>query len=234
MDLKRFFCDNITDNYAYLYGDEFYHATKVTRHKIGYKLIVCDNGIWDYYCTIEEIGKDFLKALIDKKVPNACENAYKLRLFVGNNKKIDSVVQQAVECGVNEIIPFLSQHCNEPTIHHDRLQKIIVESSKQCGRSKLARLKPMIDFQTLIEDTKTGKTFAFYELDRSNRVIEETIAADTINIIIGCEGGFSEEEIALFRSNGIKTYSLGNRILRVPTAVVAACSVINEKMDNLK
>ena len=73
MDLKRFFTDKIEDDYAFLTGKEFYHAVKVVRLKIGYKLIICDNSGMDYYCTIDEITKDYLRAKIDKSVANDTE-----------------------------------------------------------------------------------------------------------------------------------------------------------------
>ena len=63
MDLKRFFTDEkITGNTAKLTGNEFYHAVKVTRHKNGYKLILCDNDRYDYYATITDIG--FLRQVV--------------------------------------------------------------------------------------------------------------------------------------------------------------------------
>ena len=92
MDLKRFFCENkIIGNKIILSGEEFYHAIKVTRHKVGYKIIVCDNGDIDYYATITEINKDNLVAIIDKKEQNFCESNLDVTLFIGNNKNIDSI-----------------------------------------------------------------------------------------------------------------------------------------------
>ncbi len=232
MDLKRFFCDEkINGDIVKLSGDEFYHAVKVTRHKVGYKLILCDNGNYDYYATIKEINRDFLIAKIDKRVFNPVESDFKLNLYIGNNKDIDSVVQKAVEMGVNSITPFVSERCNVKEINYERLNKIVLESSKQCGRARLATINEQITFEEAVTQAKTGEVFLFYEFEDKNFVRDTLIKSKEISIFIGTEGGFSEEEIAFAHKEGIKTYSLGKRIMRVATAVVSACALVNDKAE---
>lgn len=233
MDLKRFFTDEeIIGDSIVLTGAEYYHAVKVTRHKIGYKIIVCNNTNKDYYCTITDISKSELTAKIDDVLINESEPDYNLSLYIGNNKDLDTVVQKAVECGVKNIIPFTSQHCNIDTINYDRLNKIILESSKQCGRSVLANLKPLTTFEESIKEAKNGCILAFYEHERKNKLKSDSLTGKDINIFIGCEGGFSEDEINLLKSNNVMPYTLGNRILRVSTAVVAACISVNNILDD--
>lgn len=233
MDLKRFFSNEkiIGDN-AILTGEEFYHAVKVTRHKIGYKLIICDNGTNDYYCTVTEIASDRLTAHIDEIKNNDSELPYKLSLYIGNNKDLDVVTQKAVEMGVTKIIPFTSQHCNVKIVPYDRLRKIITESAKQCGRSVLPTIDEMVNFPDVLQQLTSKQTFAFYEYERTNKVKNATLTEiKDVAILIGCEGGFSKEEIAALSQKGIFTYSLGKRILRVSTAVVAACAIVNDKIE---
>ena len=87
MDLKRFFTDEeIIGDSIVLTGAEYYHAVKVTRHKIGYKIIVCNNTNKDYYCTITDISKSELTAKIDDVLINESEPDYNLSLYIGNNK----------------------------------------------------------------------------------------------------------------------------------------------------
>ena len=234
MDLKRFFTDEpICDKKVVLTGDEFYHCCKVTRHKVGYKIILCDNGDMDYYATIREINKDSLTAEIYDSKTNDVESKIPLTLYIGNNKDIDDVVQKAVELGVMEIIPFVSQHCNVESIKKERLKKIVLESSKQCGRSRLAKIGDLVSFDEMLASAKNKQCFAFYEFERLNKVMNAPFQAKETALIIGCEGGFSVEEIEKMRQAEISTYTLGKRILRVATAVVSAITLINEKMDEL-
>lgn len=232
MDLKRFFCDEkITGDVAYLRGEEFYHAVKVTRHKVGFKLILCDDGDTDYYATIREINKDYLVAAIDERVPNPVESAFRLNLYIGNNKDLDTVVQKAVEMGVNSVTPFISERCNVKQVNYERLNKIVLESSKQCGRARLAAVKPQISFEKAVDEAANGDVFFFYEFEKENFVRDAVIGGKDINVFIGPEGGFSEKETAYAHERGIRTYSLGKRIMRVATAVIAACALINDKAD---
>jgi 16S rRNA (uracil1498-N3)-methyltransferase len=232
MDIKRFFSsDKICGDTVKLYGEEFYHAVKVTRHKVGYKIIVCDNTDKNYYATVTDIRDDCLTAKIDRVERNETESDFFLTLFIGNNKDLDTVVQKAVELGVGRIVPFTSQHCNENAINLQRLEKIVTESSKQCGRSRLAVVSELVSFDEALKEAKKMQTLAFYEFERGHKVKDSGLVKGDVSVIIGCEGGFSLEEIDKIKDSGIETYTLGKRVLRVATAVVSACTLINEKMD---
>ena len=234
MDLKRFFTDKIVveNNIAFLTGKEFYHATKVVRLKVGYKLIICDNSGFDYYCTVESITKDELIAKIDKRVANDTEISTYITLYIGINKDLDTAVQKAVELGVRRIVPFVSQHANLTNINKERLTSIILESSKQCGRAVLAEISDVIQFSEILNEDET--ILAFYEFERKNRVKDLNINNnDKIGLIIGCEGGFSQEEYKQMQSKGFYVLTLGKRILRVSTAVVSALTLVNEKLGEV-
>ncbi len=230
MDLKRFFTDTLDEEFATLTGSEFIHAVKVVRLKVGYKLIVCNNTPYDYYGEVCSIEKDSLLIKIEKKVWNDTELSKNVTLYIGNNKELDTVVQKAVEMGVKRIVPFFSQHCNCPTINETRLKTIVAESSKQCGRSILAEVSPLLPFSEALADMK-GTKCAFYEYERENKVADVPMQDEDISVVIGCEGGFSQEETEAMRQNGCRLLTLGKRILRVSTAVVSACTLINERMD---
>ena len=231
MDLKRFFTDRPIGEYAYLSGQEFFHAVKVVRLKVGYKLIVCQGDDYDYYCTVEEIGKDQLIAKVDKKVSNDTELHHNVTLFIGANKDLDTVVQKAVELGACRIVPFTSQHSNVNKINRERLETIVMESSKQCGRSKLATVGDLISFTEI--DTDDKQVFAFYEFERNNKVSDVTMNDKDIAVVIGSEGGFSVEEYDIMLEKGWHVLTLGKRILRVSTAVVSALTLVNERSGEL-
>ena len=231
MDLKRFFSNEPIDEYAYLYGQEFIHAVKVVRLKIGYKLIVCQGDDKDYYCTVEEISKNYLKAKVDEIRRNETEIGREIILYIGLNKDIDTVVQKAVELGVTKIVPFYSQHSNVDKINRQRLETIVTESSKQCGRSRLAKITDPIRFSEI--EGKNETIFAFYEFERNLKVSEAPVPDGDIGIVIGSEGGFSVEEYQTMLEKNFFVLTLGKRILRVSTAVVSAITLVNEKIGEL-
>ncbi len=243
MDLKRFFTDTIEDGYAYLVGGEYIHAVTVCRLKPGYKIIVCNNSGLDYFCTIEEIIRTpqtekfpsnktgYVKAKINKTVSNDTETKHFFTLYIGNNKHIDEVVQKAVELGVSSIVPFISQHCNVPTINKKRLETIALESAKQCQRAVLCTIEDPISFDQIGKDDE--EVYAFYEFERNNKVSDQPLTDKNIGIVIGCEGGFSENEYKAMIEKGFHVLTLGKSILRVSTAVVSAITLLKERMGEL-
>ena len=235
MDLKRFFTDNINekDSVAVLEGEEFFHAVKVTRHKVGYKLIVCNNTKYDYYCTVTNVNSDSLIAKIDEKKLNDAETDRDITLYIGLNKDIDTVVQKAVELGIKRIVPYYSQHSNVDKINIDRLNKIVLESSKQCGRSTLAKIEPVIKIDEAIDDAKNTDIMFFYEFERDNKVSDTELRHNDISIFIGPEGGYSMEEKEKFVKVGANVLTLGKRILRISTAVVSAITLVLEKTGEI-
>lgn len=227
MDLKRFFTQDINNGSAVLTGEEFYHAVKVTRHKIGYNLIVCDGSNFDYYATVKAIKSDSLIAEIYDTAINTSETLANVNLYIGVNKDLDTVVQKAVELGVKSITPFTSQHGNLSEVNYDRLQKIVLTSSKQCGRAALAKANPILTFEQAIKEAAATELLFFYEFAQDARISNTAIDfTKAISIFVGPEGGFSTEEAKQVKDIGGKILGLGKRILRVSTAVCAAVTLI--------
>ena len=236
MDLKRFFTFNeIKDNVVVIDGDEFFHATKVSRLKKGFKFIACNNTDKDYYCIIKDIRKEYLIAEIESIETNPTFENIDITLCIGICKNLDGVIQKAVEMGVNRIIPFISQHTNIANINFPRINKIILESSKQCGRSKLLEINEIISFDKAIQEAGQCKNkIIFYEFERENFIKGKLLKDEKdLYLFIGSEGGFCEKEIMKSKENGYKICSLGKRILRVETAVVASLTLCHQEMNNL-
>jgi len=227
MDLKRFFAeDKIVSDTVEISGAEFIHAVAVTRHKVGYKLIVCDNSGFDFYATVIEVGKKSLRVKIDKKEKNAAELKNRLHLYIGACKDLDTVVQKAVELGVTDITPFTSAHTNAAQISQERLNKIVLEASKQTGRAALANVHPLCALKDALSVSTATNKLAFYEFEREKKVSDLPLKNADTAIIIGGEGGFSIEEADLMREAGFTLLTLGKRILRVATAVVSAITLV--------
>lgn len=233
MDLKRFFSEEIDypNRKAVLRGEEFVHAVKVTRHKIGYFLILSGNDGYDYYAKVSDITSDALYAEITERILNDSETVRPVVLYAGVGKDLDTVVQKAVELGVKKIIPFFSERTNIDKVNLLRLKKIVFESSKQCGRSCLAEIAEPVTFKQAAEDASSGHAIMFYEFERESKISSADWNDEKeINVFIGAEGGFSEAEKNYFVDKGGKTYTLGKRILRVATAVVSALTLVLEKL----
>lgn len=237
MDIKRFFVfESPVDGCFMLKNAEFHHAIKVSRLKEGYKIIVNNNTNIDYYCTIKKINKDNCLVEIDLEEKNEAFDEVDITLYIGVCKELDTVVQKAVEMGVKKVVPYNSQHSNIKNLNYERLNKIVMESTKQCGRSNLMAIGEMITFEeALNESTKENrKTILFYEFERINK-ISEIINNDikSLAVFIGCEGGFALGEIENAKTKGVHILTLGKRVLRVETAVVAGLALCLQGLGRL-
>lgn len=236
MDYKRFFTSEpIKDGLVILKDNEFYHASKVLRLKEGYKIIVNNNTNIDYYCEIDKIGKDYIWAKVEGEQLNDAYDDTDVTLNIGLCKEFDTVIQKSVEMGVKKVVPFISQHTNVKTINYDRINKIILESTKQCGRPNLMEIEPTISFAEAINTVDSfDSVLFFYEFERNNQIKDIDLSLkNKVSIFIGSEGGFSQEEIEKVLKKDINILTLGKRILRVQTAVVAALALCLQGMNKL-
>jgi len=146
--------------------------------------------------------------------------------------KMDLVVQKATELGAKVIIPVLSERCvsSPKSTKIIRWQKIAVESLKQCGRGYLPEIKEFTSLDSL--KFESGKTLLLWEKAEKHisQVIEKT---QRINVIVGPEGSFTEEEVEKLTRNGATPVHIGKVILRSETASVYILSVIKFLAEGL-
>lgn len=236
-EFRRFFVEKIT-NPLVITGEEFNHAVNVLRVKKEQVILVCDNSLYEYLFKIEEINKkDLVCSLVEKK-ESQTETKEKVCLICGYLKgdKTELVVQKATELGVKEIIIFDSKFSSAFFSENKllRLKKVAIESAKQCGRS----IVPNINYCNTLEKALLtckdyqNKLFAC-EFAEKGEVKLETLSGSTA-IVVGSEGGFSQEEFKKATELGYKTVYLGKRILRAETACIALTAIIMNALGELE
>lgn len=227
--LRRFFVKNITVGEYELIGEEFNHASNVLRLKAGESLLLCNNTGMEYPSNILAVEKKKMLLMVGEGVPCPNEPKVEIALCCGYLKgdKTELVVQKATELGVSHIIvfdsAFSSAYVSDNKI--ERLIRVAEESAKQCGRATY----PMVTYLPFKEAlTKAkgyqNKIFAC-EFENEKIFTLDKISGNTF-IVVGSEGGFSEEERQYALSCGFHSVSLGNRILRAETACIALVSVL--------
>lgn len=232
MEIRRFYSKNKKGGAFIIDGEEAHHAIKVLRYKVGYLLTVFDGTGKDYNCTVREVGKDYLVAGIDSVEENDTEHKVKLHLYQGLAKldKMEFIIQKAVELGVSEITPVITARSEKDT-KLEKLEKIAINAAKQCGASKLTKINKPIYFQEIPADTLT--IFA-YEGEKTRDLKEVTLGRfQKINLVIGAEGGFTEDEAQAICEKGALSVSLGKRILRTETAGIVLSSIILYKAGSI-
>ena len=241
MEIRRFYvdCNDINEDVVTISGDEFWHLTKVLRYKVGYQIIVCNNKDGkDYYCTIKTIEKDYCTAIVQKICDNECKTKVAVTLYQALPKgdKIDLILQKAVELGVQDIVFFNSDYVSEKKFNLDRLNKINVEACKQCGRSRISNISGLLTFDKMLDSLKIyDKVIICYEDEKVNSIKceLENCTYNNIAIIIGSEGGFSEQEVDLCKKQGAVSVTLGSRIMRCETASIVTCGIVMYELGEM-
>lgn len=218
------------------------HITNVLRLNKGDRIMLAEPGSYVYESEISIIKPDLIETIILNKYKSDKKLNINITLAqsVLKSQKHDFVIQKAVELGVKIIIPFISQNTvvkmeseKDKAQKLSRWQKIAYEASKQCKRIDMPEIDHIIDLNKLIELNNFDIMFACAERKASSSIkeflLKNKIKIDinsSILVIIGPEGGWSDEELNLFNDNNISLVNLGNLVLRAETAAITAISNI--------
>lgn len=237
--MHRFFIDpsQADDKNIKIIGDDVAHISRVLRLRPNDKISACDQCGFDYECTITEISKEEVLAAIDEKTPSASESPLNITLYQGLPKsdKLELIIQKCTELGVNRIVPVVMKRTvvklRENSSKDARYSKIALEAAKQSKRSKVPEVSKPMSYGDMLNEISSREALNIlpYENEKSTTlksVLKGGAPISDINIIIGSEGGFDDEEIALAEENNIKTVTLGPRILRCETAPIAAVAAV--------
>ncbi|MGI6182254.1 MAG: 16S rRNA (uracil(1498)-N(3))-methyltransferase [Agathobaculum sp.] len=234
--MPRFFITGRPENgLLTLRGEDAHHAGRVLRLRQGEAVTLCDGEETDYDCTVETITKDEVVCRVVDTHAAGTEPKQRLTLFMALPKgdKMDLIVQKAVELGAQEIVPYLSRNCvsrpEKTEKKVERWQRIAAEAAKQCGRGRLPAVCAVVPFaEAVLRAAESETALFFYENEKmvGLRSALESGMGDTVSLMVGPEGGFTPEEAAEAEQAGLKSVSLGTRILRCETAPIAALAAV--------
>lgn len=221
------------------------YVLQVLRLKSGAPLLIFNGEGDEYTARLGLTNKRQATVLLGEQQYPVRESPLAIHLGLGISKgeHMDFAIQKAVEMGVTEITPLFSQHCvvrlDEKRIHNrlHHWQAIIISACEQCGRNRLATLHRPVDFSLWIKTGNTGANDADIDLILAPQA-HQTLAhiqpaPQHLRLTIGPEGGFSKEEIEAASSAHFIDISLGPRILRTETAVIAGLSALQTLWGDL-
>lgn len=234
--MNRFFLDNFSfQNEKLLISNKniIHQINNVLRLKPNEQIICLDNSGFEFIVKLEAINKNEIQGKIIKKYKNQAEPEMEINVFQALPKqmnKFELIIQKGTELGVKKIIPLITRYTERFSFtNRDRLERIIKEAAEQSGRGVLPVLNEPIKFSDLILNLKSEQNLIAYEKEDKVYLKDFCQKLDysrPINIFIGPEGGFSEEEITFAKQNNFQTFSLGKLILRTETAALAVVSRI--------
>ena len=242
MKEKRFYINqNLSDNQTVsIEGEEFHHLANVMRARVGDKVCLFNgNGIF-YFGKITQINKKNAEIFIDRSEKSKNEPKINLTVYqaLAKGDKLSLVMQKITEIGATELAIFDSDFCDvkSNTTRVDRLELVAISAAKQCGRASITNQTGVYKMNEIAEKINDYDAFyVAYEnedgLTLSQDLIKNKDSLKKIAVMIGAEGGFSENEIKLLKENGAKIVSLGNRILRTETASIVCAGLVMQILE---
>ena len=245
--MSKFFVpkENIFDDKIFITGGDVAHILKVLRMKKNDKLCLCDGKGIDYEASIFEVSNDKIVCEILSQKKSDTEANIEVTLFQGIPKasKMDYIIQKTTELGIVRIVPCEMTRCVSKLDKKDavkkceRWQKISEEAAKQSGRGVIPEVHAPVTFDEAINLMKQSDLcFAPFECEEQTTlksILTQKSDVKTVSYIIGPEGGFDMDEVEKLKNNGVKTVTLGKRILRTETAGEAVLSMVMYELGDI-
>lgn len=236
--MQLFYAPDLTTQPVALPEDEAKHCTRVLRKQVGDMINVTDGkgGIWEAEIVVAD-KRECMVSLRDQ-LPDPMPRPYHLTMCVAtarNTERFEWFIEKATELGVDRIIPMSTARTERARYKRDRLERILLSAMKQSGRAVLPVLDEIKPFADVIKELgKTPIDQAFVAVcfgDDKQHLGNVYEKGRNVVIFIGPEGDLTEQEAEAAIGLGCVPISLGPARLRLETAAVAACHIINLKNE---
>lgn len=241
MRIPRFYCPQLDSEQALLDLPEHVHrhAVQVLRLKPGAIIRLFDGQGTEFEASLTEVEKRHSRAKLETQLENASESPLPITLLQGisRGERMDFAIQKAVELGVSTIVPVVTERCNVQ-LSRDRADKrlqhwqgVLISACEQSGRAFLPDLMPVT---TLEQTLSTSDDALKLVLDpQAETGFHDLQPPARLTLLIGPEGGLSDNEISLAQAQGFTALKFGPRILRTETAATAALAVVQTLWGDL-
>jgi len=213
--------------------DSSHYISKVLRLREGDQLSVFNPDDGEYAAQIRTISRKTVQLQLSAAI--ACQSDPRLRIHIGlgmsRGERMDYAIQKATELGVSTISPLSTERC-EVKLGEDRAEKrlahwsgIARSASEQTGRCTIPLIERPIKIADWLSQTHCAASFVLDH--RGNRGFPTPDSApQSVTLLIGPEGGLSDQEIDLALESGFLQVRIGPRVLRTETAPVVALSLV--------
>ena len=243
--MPRFFVtkEQIEDNIITIANDDAHHIARSLRMAVGDVITVSDGCGTDHICKLTRIRDEECECEITESRASESESPLFITLCMAYPKgdKLETIIQKSVELGASRILPFESSRCiKRPKAEKldkqlQRLSRIALEAAKQCGRSRIPEILPPTSFSGMLKVAKDSDIALFCYENESGYSLKDAMNdnkdVSSVAVIVGSEGGFSEDEACEATSAGCISVSLGKRILRCETAPSFVLSSISYNFE---
>jgi 16S rRNA (uracil1498-N3)-methyltransferase len=226
-----------------LEADEARHLRDVLRLKPGDEVTVFDGAGREFQCSVVEVRREETQLAISHQIePARPESPLRITLALSLLKadKFDLVVQKATELGVFSIVPVTTKRADiklrdesDASKRVTRWQRIAMEAAKQSGRALVPEICMPAEFEEFISTSSAPHNVFFTEREGQSLRDAKLGELSSVVALIGPEGGWTDEEIALAKDNQWKLVTLGGRTLRAETAAITVTALLQHLYGDL-
>lgn len=247
----------LSDDLVTFKDELFHHIFDVCRQEIGHHFEVLTEDSKAYLVEVIAKEKKQAKAKIleTREIQHLPKPLIHIALSVSRYNVMDSIIEKSVEMGVSSILPFCSDYSfirkpsNLPDGKIDRWQKIIISATQQSGRGELMKIHEPIDWTNMLKFINPSDSnwclFAYEGLgtlgikehlqtQKANLLKNSDMLPENLWLVVGSEGGFSQEEVVKMRQLALHPVTLGEQVLRVETACMTLVSILKYEFGLLK
>ena len=231
MTRRRWIADEFSDSHAALIGAHAEHLAIVLRAKVGQHFeIVAGHSPRSAHVT--SVTPDRVEFELGEELPQTSSPRITLLMAVFKFDRMEWAIEKCTELGVTKIVPIIARRTDSHLAHAsvkrvERWQRIAQQASEQSRRTAPADVEAPIKLSVAAQMT-AGTRILLSENERQLALKDALAAhspAEELLLACGPEGGWSEEELAVFSKSGWTSASLGNTILRAETAAIAATAI---------
>lgn len=206
------------------------HASRALRMKVGDAAVLFNGDGNDYPCELTFMSKSEVSARVKAVSANHSESPLHITLIqaISSGDRMDFTIQKAVELGVNRIQPVSSQRSvvklsgERAEKRREHWQNVVISACEQCGRAVIPSVMPTLSLPQWLAQTQTGALRLLLSPDAAQNLSDLPRPSAPIQLLIGAEGGLTQEEVRLATDHDFIPIRLGKRILRTETAALTA------------
>ena len=226
-----------------LEGSAASHVTRVLRLRVGAQLILFDGSGGEYEASIDKAHGGEVIVAVGAQQPIERESPLKLTLAQGvsRGERMDLVVQKATELGVSQLVPVLTERSvvrltaqqSDRKVNHWRA--IAIAACEQCGRNRVPSVAAPLALRDFLKGDAGRSPGARLLLSPVGTAALNDVPhpGDGVTVLIGPEGGLTDEEEHAAVAAGFTALRLGPRVLRTETAAIAALALLQRKFGDL-
>jgi len=231
--------DEITDDEIHLDSFESKHILQVLRKTPGEKLTITDGNGNLFYTRLSNQNSPLTLSITRTEKILRPKADIALAFGFIRPSRLDFILEKGTELGARQFYIFRSEHSNYISKNKKRYEKIIRQAMKQSRQFYLPEINISASFESFISETSKFD-YKFAAIDSNAPSIMPELEnmplseSPSVLLVIGPEGGFSNDETAIFKNNNFHAFSLGPNRLRSETAAIASLSMVKLYLEHKK